>query len=47
MTSAYSFSVNYSPGRLTAISDAAGKLVESLSDNVQQYRTECILENQG
>ena len=31
MTSAYSFSVNYRPGSLTAISDAAGNLVESLS----------------
>ena len=31
MTSAYSFSVNYSRGSLTAISDAAGNLVESLS----------------
>ena len=57
MTSAYSFSVNCSPGSLTAISDATGNLVESLSydpwgrrrnpDNWNDYNVTSTLFDRG
>ena len=45
MTSAYSFSVNYSPGRLTAISDATDKLVEGFSHDVQYIAQSVSMKN--